>query len=208
MAGLLAAAIGSLSLRTGGVYFMMITLALVQMLFYLTSSLQAYGGDDGLCVARNTFAGLVDLRQQLVLYYLVFTLLCLVLWLGRRLVQSRFGLLLRGIQANERRMQALGYATFTSKLVGFTVAGAVAGLAGALLANHTAYVSPALLHWTRSGEIMVMVLLGGLGSGFGPVLGAVVLLLTEELVSSYTEHWRLILRPLLLLIVLSTKRGL
>lgn len=208
VAGLLAVGIGSVSLRTHGVYFIMITLAFAQMGFYLVSGLQVYGGDDGLRLGRNSFAGLLDLRQPVVLYYSVFVVLCLTLWLGRRLVQSRFGVVLQGIHANESRMQALGYPTLAYKLVGFVLAGAVAGLAGALLANHTAYVSPALLHWTRSGEIMVMVLLGGLGSGFGPVLGALALLLTEEVVSSYTEHWMIIVGPLLLLVALRTRRGL
>jgi branched-chain amino acid transport system permease protein len=105
-------------------------------------------------------------------------------------------------------MQALGYATFAYKLVGFVIAGVVAGLAGALLANQTAYVSPALMHWTRSGEIMVMVLLGGMGSGFGPVLGTITLLLAEEILSSYTEHWMLFLGPMLLVVVLRARRGL
>jgi branched-chain amino acid transport system permease protein len=113
-----------------------------------------------------------------------------------------------GIKENERRMRALGYATFAYKLVGFVIAGGVAGLAGALLANQTAYVSPALMHWTRSGEIMVMVILGGMGSGFGPVLGAIALLLAEEILSSYTEHWMLFLGPMLLVIVLRARRGL
>lgn len=204
----LALVIGGISLRTSGVYFIMITLAFAQMLYYLAISLTAYGGDDGMRVVRNTFAGLLDLRQHTVFYYVVLSLLWLLLWLGRRLVQSRFGVVLRGIKENERRMQALGYTTFAYKLVGFVIAAAVAGLAGALLANHTAYVSPALMHWTRSGEMMVMVILGGIGSGFGPVLGAIALLLAEEVLSSYTEHWMIVLGPLLLGVVLSAKRGM
>ena len=200
--------IGSISLRTSGVYFIMITLAFAQMLYYLAISLQGYGGDDGMRIVRNTFAGRLDLRQHTVLYYVVLSLLCLILWLGRRLVQARFGVVLQGIKENERRMQALGYATFAYKLVGFVIAAAVAGLAGALLANHTAYVSPALMHWTRSGEIMVMVILGGMGSGFGPVLGAIALLLAEEVLSSYTEHWMIVLGPLLLGVVLGARRGI
>jgi len=171
-------------------------------------SLKTYGGDDGLRIVRNTFAGVLDLRQHTTLYYVVWLGLCLALWLGRRLVHSPFGVVLRGIKENERRMQALGYATFAYKLVGFVIAGGVAGLAGALLANQTAYVSPALMHWTRSGEIMVMVILGGMGSGFGPVLGAITLLLAEEILSSYTEHWMLFLGPMLLVIVLRARRGL
>jgi len=208
MAALLALMIGGISLRTSGVYFIMITLAFAQMLYYLAVSLKTYGGDDGVRLVRNTFAGALDLRQHTTLYYVVWLGLCLVLWLGRRLVHSRFGVVLRGIKENERRMQALGYATFAYKLVGFVIAGVVAGLAGALLANQTAYVSPALMHWTHSGEIMVMVILGGMGSGFGPVLGAITLLLAEEILSSYTEHWMLFLGPMLLVIVLCARRGL
>jgi len=204
----LALVIGSISLRTSGVSFIMITLAFAQMLYYLAVSLQAYGGDDGMRIVRNTFAGVLDLRQPVVLYYVVLGLLGLLLWMGRRLIHSRFGMVLQGIKENERRMQALGYATFAYKLIGFVLAGAIAGFAGALLANQTAYVSPALMHWTRSGEIMVMVLLGGMGSGFGPVLGAVALLLAEEVLSSYTEHWMILLGPLLLGVVLGARRGL
>jgi branched-chain amino acid transport system permease protein len=211
VAAVVALVIGSISLRTSGVYFIMITLAFAQMLYYLVVSLKAYGGDDGLRVVRNAFhgfGGVLDLRQHTLLYYLVLGLLCLLLWLSYRLVNSRFGMVLRGIRDNEPRMRALGYATFAYKLVGFVIAGTVAGLAGVLMANHTAYVSPSLMHWTRSGEIMVMVILGGMGSVFGPVLGAITLLLVEEVLSSYTEHWMVLLGPLLLLVVLFARRGM
>ncbi|MBM3226190.1 MAG: branched-chain amino acid ABC transporter permease [Candidatus Tectomicrobia bacterium] len=208
LAALCALVIGSISLRTRGVSFIMITLAFAQMLYYLAVSLQTYGGDDGLRITRNTFHGLLDVRQPMTLYYVTFACLCGLLWLGRRLIHAQLGMVWRGIRENERRMQALGYATFAYKLLGFVSAGAVAGLAGALVANHTAYVSPALMHWTRSGEIMVMVILGGMGSGFGPVLGAIALLLTEEILASYTEHWMIILGPLLLGVVLWARHGL
>jgi branched-chain amino acid transport system permease protein len=178
------------------------------MLYYCAVSLQAYGGDDGLAVARSTFGGLLDIRHYTTLYYVVLVLVGVLLGPGWRLVHSRFGLVLWGIHANERRMQALGYATTAYKLVGLSIAGAVAGLAGVLAANHTGYISPTLLHWTRSGEIMVMVILGGMGSVFGPVLGAAALLLAEEVLSSYTEHWMILLGPLLLLVVLFAKGGL
>jgi len=207
-ATLAAGLIGSISLRTRGVYFIMITLAFAQMLYYCAVSLQAYGGDDGLAVARSTFGGLLHINRHTTLYYVVLVLLGLVLGLGWRVIHSRFGLVLRGIHANERRMQALGYATTVYKFVAFSIAGAVAGLAGVLVANHTGYISPALLHWTRSGEIMVMVILGGMGSLVGPVLGAAALLLAEEVLSSYTEHWMLLLGPLLLLVVVFAKGGL
>lgn len=206
---LVALAIGAVSLRTSGVYFIMITLAFGQMLYFLGVSLKAYGGDDGMTLpAQSQFGGLLDLGNATVFYYLVLALLVLVHYLADRLVNSRFGLVIRGVRSNERRMRAMGFPTFRYKLVAFVIAGSLCGLAGVLLVNFTKYVSPAFMHWTRSGEIMVMVILGGMGQVAGPALGAFVFLLLEEVLSSYTEHWALILGPVIVLIVLSGKRGL
>jgi branched-chain amino acid transport system permease protein len=130
------------------------------------------------------------------------------LFLSWRLIHSRFGMVIRGCRENERRMKSLGFAAFRYRLVCFVIAGAGAGLAGALIANQTEYVSPGLMHWTRSGQILVMVLLGGMGTLFGPVLGAATLLLLEELLSIYTEHWMVYLGPFLILVVLFAKRGI
>jgi branched-chain amino acid transport system permease protein len=206
---LVAAAIGAVSLRTSGVYFIMITLAFGQMLYFLGVSLKTYGGDDGMTLpAQSRFGGLLDLESAAVFHYLILGLLVGFHYLTHRLVHSRFGRVIRGVRSNERRMRAVGFPTFRYKLVAFVLAGSLCGLAGVLLANFTKYVSPAFMHWTRSGEIMVMVILGGMGSVAGPALGAFVLLLLEETLSSHTEHWALVLGPVIVLIVLSGKGGL
>ena len=208
VSALVATAIGALSLRTSGVYFIMITLAFAQMLFYFFDSLQAYGGDDGLSIwARNDLAGL-DLADDTTFYYVCLTSLALFLIFCQRIVNSRFGMVIRGCAQNERRMRALGFPTYRYKLLCFAIAGAGAWLAGALIANQTEYVSPALLHWTRSGELLVMVILGGMGTLMGPVLGAAALLLGENFLSIRTEYWQLYLGPFLVLVVLTTRRGI
>jgi branched-chain amino acid transport system permease protein len=203
-----AAVIGALSLRTSGMHFIMITLAFAQMLYYFFVSLEVYGGDDGLSLfTRNTLPGL-DLGDDHQFYYLCLAALAAFLFLSWRLIHSRFGMVIRGCRENERRMKSLGFAAFRYRLVCFVIAGAGAGLAGALIANQIEYVSPGLMHWTRSGQILVMVLLGGMGTLFGPVLGAATLLLLEELLSIYTEHWMVYLGPFLILVVLFAKRGI
>jgi len=208
VSGLLALVVGAVSLRTGGVYFIMITLAFAQMLYYFFVSLETYGGDDGLSMyGRSRLPGL-DLSDDATFYYVCLALLLAFLWLGRRLVASRFGMVIAGVRENERRMVALGFPVYRYKLACFAIAGAVAGLAGALAANQTEFVSPGLMHWTKSGEIMVMVIMGGMGTLVGPVFGAAVFLLLEEVLSKWTEHWMIVLGPLLILIVLFAKRGL
>ena len=204
----LAAIIGAVSLRTSGVYFIMITLAFAQMMYFFFTSLEKYGGDDGLSLyTRNRLVGL-DLNGDATFYYLCLGLLVGFLILSYRLVNSRFGMVIRGCKENERRMSALGFPTFRYKLVCFVIAGAGAGLAGALMANQTEFVSPSLMQWTVSGEILVMVILGGVGTLFGPVFGAAALLLLEEFLSRYTEHWMLFLGPILIFVVLFARRGL
>lgn len=208
IAALGALIIGALSLRTTGMHFIMITLAFAQMLYYFFVSLEKYGGDDGLSLyARNSFPGL-DLADDTQFYYLCLSALCLFLLFSCKLVNSRFGLIIRGGGINERRIMALGIHANSYKLATFVIAGAGAGLAGGLLANQTEYVSPGLMHWTLSGELMVMVLLGGLGTLFGPVLGAAVFLLLEEMLAMYTEHWMFYMGPLLVVTVVFAKRGL
>ena len=208
IASLAAFIIGALSLRTSGMHFIMITLAFAQMLYYFFVSLEKYGGDDGLSLyTRNSLPGF-DLTNDLHFYYLCLGVLSLFLLFAGRLVNSRFGLIVRGAGNNHRRIKSLGIHANNYKLVIFTIAGGGAGLAGALLANHTEYISPGLMHWTLSGELMVMVLLGGLGTLFGPVLGATVFLLLEEGLAMYTEHWMVYMGPVLILAVIFAKRGL
>jgi branched-chain amino acid transport system permease protein len=209
VSALYALVVGALSLRTRGVYFIMITLAFAQMIYYVAIGLERYGGDDGLTIyQRSGFGNLIDLNNKTVFYYLCFVLLLASIYLVSRLINSRFGLVIRGTRSNERRMRAIGFPTFRYKLICFVIAGALCGLAGALLANHTSFVSPALMHWTRSGDLIVMVVLGGLGSLFGPLIGTVAFLLLEEALSRVTEYPDLILGPVLLLVAIYLHGGI
>jgi branched-chain amino acid transport system permease protein len=206
---LFALVIGALSLRTRGVYFIMITLAFAQMAYYVASGLSRYGGDDGLTIyKRSDFGGLIDLSNRTQFYYLCLGCLFGGLYLVWRIVNSRFGMVVQGLRSNEARMQAIGFPATRYRLVCFVISGTICGLAGALLANNTDFVSPATMYWTRSGDLMVMVILGGMGSLFGPVIGAIVYLLLEEFLSQVTEYWALIMGPLLLLIVLFGRGGI
>ncbi|MEE2654604.1 MAG: branched-chain amino acid ABC transporter permease [Pseudomonadota bacterium] len=209
ISAMFAVVFGAISLRTRGVYFIMITLALAQMMYFLGVSLDRYGGDDGLPLAEpSNFSGLIDLSEKTSLYYLVFGLLIFCLWICQRMVNSRFGMAIQGARSNEERMQAIGFPTFRYKLTAFVIAGAMAGLAGALLANHTDFVNPDMMHWTRSGDLIIMVLLGGMGSLSGPIVGALVFILLEEALSGITEYWQLIFGPFLILVVLFARGGL
>jgi branched-chain amino acid transport system permease protein len=207
--GLFALVIGALSLRTRGVYFIMITLAFAQMAYYIVAGLARYGGDDGLTIySRSEFAGLINLSNKTQFYYLCLALLFAMLYLVWRIVNSRFGMVIQGARINDTRMRAIGFPTYRYKLTCFVIAGMMGGLAGALIANHTDFVSPAMMFWTRSGDLIVMVVLGGMGTLFGPVFGAVALLVLEEVLSGVTEYWQIILGPLLLLVVLFARGGI
>jgi branched-chain amino acid transport system permease protein len=206
---LFALVVGALSLRTRGVYFIMITLAFAQMAYYIASGLARYGGDDGLTIyKRSDFGRLINLSDRVQFYYLCLACLFGGLYLIWRIVNSRFGMVVQGLRSNEARMMAIGFPATRYRLVCFVISGTLCGLAGALLANNTDFVSPAVMYWTRSGDLMVMVILGGMGSLFGPVIGAIVYLLLEEFLSQVTEYWALILGPLLLLIVLFGRGGI
>ena len=201
--------IGAVSLRTAGVYLIMITLAFGQMFYFLAISIQTFGGDDGLTIAHHSrFARLLDLEDPATLYFVCCLSLLAMLLLSLAIVSSRFGMVLRGLKSNEARMVALGYPVFRYKLAAFVISGAMCGFAGALLANQGMFVSPAIMHWSRSGEIMVMVILGGIGSLFGPVVGAVIYLVLEDTLSGLSNHWQLALGIIVLLVVLFAKRGL
>jgi branched-chain amino acid transport system permease protein len=209
VSALFALVIGALSLRTRGVYFIMITLAFAQMAYYVASGLSRYGGDDGLTVyKRSDFGGLINLSSRIQFYYLCLGCLFGGIYLIWRIVNSRFGMVVQGVRSNEQRMQAIGFPANRYRLVCFVIAGTLCGLAGALLANNTDFISPAVMYWTRSGDLMVMVILGGMGSLFGPVIGAIVYLVLEEFLSQITEYWALIMGPLLLLIVLFGRGGI
>ena len=209
ISALLALVVGALSLRTRGVYFIMITLAFAQMIYYVAQGLDRYGGDDGLTIGqRSSFAGVIDLNNNTLFYYICFAALIGSIYLVSRIVNSRFGLVIQGARSNERRMRAIGFPVFRYRLVCFVIAGALCGFAGALLANHTNFISPAIMFWTRSGDLMVIVILGGLGTPFGPVIGAVVYLILEEALSRVTEYSGLFLGPALLLVAIYLRGGI
>ncbi|HUC48756.1 MAG TPA: branched-chain amino acid ABC transporter permease [Xanthobacteraceae bacterium] len=206
---LYALVVGALSLRTRGVYFIMITLAFAQMIYYVAIGLDRYGGDDGLTIYRNSqFDGLIDIGNKTVFYYLCFALLMASIYLVWRIVNSRFGLVIQGARSNERRMRAIGFPTFRYKLACFVIAGAMCGLAGALLANHTNYISPAMMGWTRSGDLIVMAVLGGMRAAFGPLIGAMTFLVLEELLTRATDYPNLIIGPLLLIVAIYVHGGI
>jgi branched-chain amino acid transport system permease protein len=209
VSALFALVIGALSLRTRGVYFIMITLAFAQMAYYIVAGLARYGGDDGLTIEkRSQFFPPLNLSNKMQFYYLCLALLFASIYLVWRIVNSRFGLAVQGARSNDTRMRAIGFPTYRYKLTCFVIAGTLCGLAGALLANHTDFVSPGMMYWTRSGDLIIMVVLGGMGSTFGPLFGAVALLVLEEVLSGITEYWQIILGPLLLLVVLFARGGI
>ena len=206
---LFALATGAVSLRTRGVYFIMITLAFGQMAFFTASSLAPYGGDDGLTIAaRNTLVGLPLFKYPRVLYYVVLAALAGTFFLCRAIVASRFGRVLRGAKENATRMATLGFEIYRFQLVAYAVSGGLCGLAGFLLANANDFVSPAYMAWQRSGELIIMVLLGGIGTLYGPIIGAAAYLLIEEYLSRLTEYWQVIFGPLLVLVVVFGRGGL
>jgi branched-chain amino acid transport system permease protein len=206
---LLAAGIGFVSLRTSGVHFIMITLAFSQMLYFLAISINRFGGADGMTMTGHSqLGGFVSLDDPNSLYYFVFAFLALFLWLQSRIVRSRFGMALRGTRTNPRRMAALGFPVLRYQLAAFVISGVMCGVAGALLAEQALFVSPSIMQWSRSGEIMVMVIMGGMGTLFGPILGAVAYLVLEDVLTGWTEYWALFLGPILVLIVLFGRRGI
>ncbi len=208
VAGVLALGVGLISLRTRGVYFIMITLAFAQMAYYLFVSARSWGGDDGLPLnGRMTVAGM-SLADDQTLYFLALAALALSMLAFARLADARFGRTLQAIRENETRMAALGYPVFGFRLTAFVLGGMFAGLAGALLANLTGLASPNLLQWTQSGTLLVMVIIGGVGALYGGVAGAVVLLGLEEVLAGVIEHWHIVLGLLLLAVVLFAPKGI
>jgi branched-chain amino acid transport system permease protein len=195
------------------------------MAYYIFSGISRYGGDDGLTIQRrSTFGGLINLQDKTQFYYLCLVLLFASLYVVWRLINSRFGLAIQGARSNDVRMRAIGFPTYRYKLACFVIAGTMCGLAGILLANNTDFVSPAMMFWTRSGDLIVMVVLGGMGSLFGPVFGAVALLFLEQFLPALIslvvkpiapdvavqagEYWQIVLGPLLLLVVLFARGGI
>jgi len=208
LSAVLAAAIGAISLRTAGVYFIMITLAFAQMIYYFAISWPAYGGEDGLPIyVRNAFPGL-DTYDPLGFFALSFACLMAAILATWRLTRARFGAALGCARMNPERLATLGIEPFPIKLTAFVISGAITGLAGALFADLNGFVSPAMLGWHTSGEIIVFVILGGVGRLFGPVAGAMLFVLLETLLGGWTEHWQMGLGLVLLGVVLFARGGL
>ena len=214
-----AVVVGTICLRTSGIAFIMITLAFAQMLFFLAVSLKDYGGDDGLSVAQRSRFWPLDLSQPYQLYYLCLAILLVTLFAMQRLIHSHFGMVLRGCKSNERRMRALGFPTLRYKLAAYVLSALICVIAGVLLANLTRFVAPSYMAWTVSGELIVMTVLGGLGTLLGPVVGAVALLALEEVLSSLkfgvpwvdtliNQHWLAIIGLFIVGVVLVLKQGL
>jgi branched-chain amino acid transport system permease protein len=200
---------GIVCLRTRGAYFIMITLAFGQMVYFIATSLAPYGGDNGLTIAaRSTIAGWPLIKSDRAFYY--FTLICLLATyvFCRALVGSRFGRVLRGGKENAIRMAAIGFNVRRFQLVAYVIAGGLSGVSGFLLANLTEFVAPAYMSWQESGELIVMVILGGAGTLDGGLLGSAAYLLAEEWLSGFTENWKVIFGPILVLVVLFARGGL
>ncbi|MBY0612046.1 MAG: branched-chain amino acid ABC transporter permease [Beijerinckiaceae bacterium] len=210
LAGALFALVtGAVAIRTRGVYFIMITLAFAQMAFYVMGSLSAYGGDDGLTLpSRSLVFGSAALKSETVFFYAVLATLIIVTLALRRLVASRFGRVLQGLRQNRQRMEAMGYSAQGFQLTAYVIAGAIGALAGFLLANSTEFVSPAFMTWQRSGDLIIMVIIGGGGTLYGALVGALAFLSLEEGLSHVTDHWKLIFGPLLVLFVIAAPGGI
>ena len=213
--GVLGLVIGFLSLRTTGIYFIMITLAFAQMLYFLFVSLEQFGGDDGMSIDRADFMP-IDLWEPLRLYYLIWVALLLTSLFLMVIVRSRFGVVLEAIRSNESRVEAMGLVPLRFKITGYVISAMICGLAGTMFASWQEYVSPDIMHWTRSGELMIIIILGGIGTLAGPLLGAVAFLLLEEWLPelmllgapAYAENWMIIFGPVLIAVVLFARGGL
>ena len=203
MVGALGAAIiGGLSLRSSGLYFIMITLAFAQMIYYVFQSLRAYGGDDGFALTRNTFAGLIDPYDSRAFYFLTLAITLVIFLLLLRVVASPFGVALRAARDNEARLAAVGLPAFGYRLVAFILSGALCAFAGVLLANLTGYITPGYGSWPQSGELLMMVLLGTAGTIWGGLLGAAIFVALSEVLSEVSDHWMFYLGLLIVLRVL------
>lgn len=203
----IALPVGWVALRTRGMAFIMITLAFAQLFFYVFVSLREFGGDEGLSLTHLSDFGVLTGNKYAIYLSLLVTLL-LALWFVGRLVNSRFGLVLKATRFNARRVNAVGTASQPYRLVAYVISAEICALAGYFMANLNGFVSPAMMSWLVSAELMVMVLLGGMGTIFGPIAGAAGLLLIEDGLKLMTEHWPLLLGPLVLFVVLGLRQGL
>lgn len=206
--GLLGALVGLFALRTKGVQFIMITLAFAQLMYFLLVSLQVYGGDDGLFMSERNLLPLVDLEDRTNFYYLCLVSLVVWVFICRLIINSKFGLVLQAVRQSERRVVNLGALPKSYKLLAFVWSAVGMGLSGILWANYAGLVTPDMASWMKSGEFMAMVVLGGVGTLYGAIAGAAVFLGLEQLLSTWTEHWMLVMGPILVVIALVGRKGL
>jgi branched-chain amino acid transport system permease protein len=206
--GLIALVTGAISLRTTGIAFIMITLAFAQMGYFLFVSLKNYGGDDGMSIATPSRFGPVDLSSATSVYVIAFIVLVLTIWWLAKLRVAPFGMVIRGAKQNARRVSAAGIPVVRYQLLAYVMSGMLTGVAGLLLANLNAFASPSTLAWSVSGELIVIVVIGGLGTVFGPLMGALVFLGLEEILKGLTEHWMVIFGPLIVIVALLGKNGI
>ncbi len=207
LSALFALITGAICLRTKGVYFIMITMAFAQMVYYLFISLETYGADDGLVIDLRSELPLVNLDKPLQMYYFAFVSLLAALLIVRTIVRSRFGMVLQGAKGNPERMVTLGYNIYLYRLAAYVISGAMAGYAGALLGNFTTFISPDMMDWHRSGELMFMIILGGAATTLGPLMGSAAFIVVEEILSHYTVYWHLPFGLMLIAIVLFARGG-
>jgi len=200
---------GAISLRTRGVYFIMITMAFTQMLYFIFLSLEVYGADDGLVIySRSEFPAWLSMDSSMSLYYWIFGVLLLALFFTHRLVHARFGRVIVGARFNEQRMQALGFNTYRYRLTCYVISAMICSIAGMLFGNFAGFISPDIMGWTRSGELIFMVIIGGVATLFGPLVGTITFVLLEEFLSAITVYWHLIFGILLVALVLFGKGGI
>ncbi len=210
--GFLGFIIGSLSIRTTGVYFIMITLAFAQMIYFFFVSLEALGGDDGMNISRSYFH-LIDINEDINLYYLICIIFIISLFSIVKIVRSRFGITIQAIKSNEDRAKSLGVNVFKFKISAFVIASIICGLAGFLYANLNEYIAPNIMHWSRSGELIIIVIIGGIGTLYGPIFGTAAFVLLEEYLPQlldnffpgYGDNWMIIFGPILISLVFFPK---
>ncbi len=207
--GLLGVVIGGLSLRTRGVYFIMATLAFNQMVYFLFNALEIYGGDDGVGLfAAGRSIGPFDASDDLVFFYVCFAVLTVFVVLLNLVVRSPFGRVVRGCRDNQARMAALGYQTYRYRLAAFALSASITSLAGAMAVTESQFLSPTYAEWSESGELLLMVIIGGLGSLIGGIIGAAALFMLEEFSIDVTDNWQFFVGLGLLAVVLGAPRGL
>ena len=209
VAALVASAVGALSLRVSGVYFIMITLAFSQMAYYFFTGLTVFGGDEGMSLSgRSQFIPGLSLKSPTIFYFFCLAILAIFSAILYCIVRSRFGMVIQGARINERRMLALGFPVMSYRLIAYVISGALCSVSGVMLANLNEFASSQYMHWIVSGDLIIMIIIGGIRSIAGPIIGAIVFIALQEILSAYTDRWQVFLGPLLVLLVIYGRDGI